>query len=293
MDAKQSWPRILFPRSINEALEMSGNENQSVFWAGGTRLSSSGDRSAARIKLPKVVIALSMVEEMARASRSENGLEIGAMLSLDRLASISRLAAITPGLSRLLRSIGTRPLRCRATVGGNLAYQERRGDLLPLLQLLDTKVEIRYLRERRSRRKPVATVRRIPLALLEGEDGLRRGDLITKISIPAGKWNFAMIEKLPSITGPGGRELIFQAIARLDKGTLADWRMAIWDGRDAVIRNRDLEVALAGSPLPLTSRNLEDLEEGIVKATKGWSDRKEDRNTAICLARTFMKRAAG
>lgn len=291
MNGKYASPRVLFPKTIAEALELSDSEPEALFWAGGTRFAENTPRHGNFIDLPRVVIALSLVEELARASRSENSLEIGAMMSLDRLAGIGR-NALPAGLSDVLSSIGTRPLRSRATIGGNLGSKGRRGDLTPILQLLDAKVEIRYLRERKGRRKPVPSVRRIPLVLLEEEDGLRRGDLITRISIPTELWNFAVVEKLPP-SFPGAPELIFQAVARLDKGTLVDWRMSFWDGWGPILKNRNIEASLAGSPLPLPRRSLDTLDDAVSETTSVWKDRKTDREAAKSLARAFMKHAAG
>ena len=291
---KQAAPRVLFPRTINQALEYYGSESDAVFWAGGTGFARRGSRVGRRVELPKVVIALSLVEEMARASRTDSSLEIGATMSLDRLAAIGR-NALPPGLNDVLSGIGTRPLRCRATIGGNLASGNRhdglaKGDLLPLLQLLDAKVEIRYLRERKGRRKPVATVKRIPLMVLEEEHGLRRGDLMTRISIPTGTWNFAVVEKLVPVDRDS-TPLIFQAVAQVEKNTLVDWRMIFWDGEGPYLRHRDIEASLAGSPLPLTRRSTEMLDEAVLQTVGDIG--KTDRQTAVCLARTFLKRAAG
>ena len=126
MKDKVSVPRVLFPRSIAEALEYAVAEPEGVFWAGGTRLSREGG-DGPLLAIPKTVISLGLVEELARASRSEQGLEIGAMMSLDRLASIGR-SALPAGMPEALSLIGTRPLRCRATLGGHLALREGPGD---------------------------------------------------------------------------------------------------------------------------------------------------------------------
>lgn len=294
MVSKQAVPRILFPRTIGQALEFHGAEPGAIFWAGGTGFARIAPRTGRRVELPKVVIALSLVEELARASRTESSLEIGATMSLDRLASIGR-NALPPGLTDVLTGIGTRPLRCRATIGGNLASGSRqddlpRGDLLPLLQLLDAKVEIRYLRERRGRRKPVATVKRIPLMVLDEESGLRRGDLMIRISIPTGTWNVGMAEKLPPLDAESP-QLIFQAVARVEKNVLVDWRMVFWDGSGRILRDRDMEAALAGSPLPLPRRSADLLDQAVMRTVGGYG--KTDRETAVCLARAFLRRAAG
>ncbi len=288
MAAKQGLPRILFPRSINQALEYHDSEPDAVFWAGGTGFAIDDPRSSSPVVLPKVVIALSLVEELARASRSENSIEVGAMMSLDRLASIGR-KNLPPGLAEVLSNIGTWPLRCRATLGGNLASE---GDLLPLLQMLDAKIEIRYLRERKGRRKPVPTASRVPLMILDEEKGLRRGDLITRISIPTDIWNFAVVKKIGS-SGFRDADLSFLAVAKVDKSTLVDWRMCFRDAKGRVYRDRDIEAVLAGSPLPLARRSSEHLDEAVKQSLMNWQGDSHNRERALCLVRAFMRQAAG
>ncbi|MCK5251197.1 MAG: FAD binding domain-containing protein [Spirochaetaceae bacterium] len=287
---KYASPRVLFPRTINEALEMTGVEPDAVFWAGGTHLSRITNRKVV-IDLPKVVISLGNVEELARASRSEHSLDIGAMMTLDRLASIGK-STLPAGLYNAITRIGNHPLRCRATIGGHLALRDRLGDLRPLLQLLETKIETRFLRERRGRRKPVSAIRKFPIALLEEKPGLSKGELITRISIPTENWNIGVYEKVFPAADTG-RILIFTALARIEKNVLIEWRMAFSDGRTGVLRDRELEVDMAGRPLPLSPRELESLDEAVDAMTAPWENRIYERETAKSLARGFLNRAGG
>lgn len=155
MSLNRTSPRVLFPKTINEALEFVVSERDADFWAGGTQITGYST-SKSVIKMPDVVIALGHVEELARASRSERSLELGSMMSLDRLRSIGRHTLPT-GLYDAIAAVGNRPIRCRATIGGHLAMSGRIGDLKPFLQLLETRVEIRFLKKKRKRRKSLSS----------------------------------------------------------------------------------------------------------------------------------------
>jgi CO/xanthine dehydrogenase FAD-binding subunit len=288
MAEKHASPRVFFPRTVSEALDLANDQPDFVFWAGGTHLSRYS-KTPGLIDLPRTVIALGYVEELVRASRSEHGLELGSMMSLDRLTSIGR-SALPTGLPEALSGIGTRPLRCRATLGGHLGRKGIIGDLAPLLQILDSRIETRYLRERRGRRKPTAATRKIPVSLLAGDEGLRKGELITRVSIPNEPWNFGAVEKIYPESKPG-RVLIFSALARLDKGMLSEWRMALSDGLGNILRDREMEVGMAGKPLPLSKKDLDGMVEAIRELTEPWSDREYERKAAMGLARGFMIRA--
>ncbi len=285
MNLKYTSPRVFFPKSINEALEMNRSEADAVFWAGGTHLSRYSENKTV-ISLPKNVISLGMVEELARASRSENSLEIGSMMTLDRLAAIGR-STLPAGLHDAIIRIGSRPMRCRATIGGHLAIKDKIGDLRPLLQLLETTVETRSLKERHSRRKAMSVTRKIPLALLEEKTGPGKGELICRISIPTESWDFGTYRKvLP--TGDEERFLIFTALARVEKEVLTELRMAFSDGYTSVLRDRDVEVGMAGRPLPLSSKELESLDDAVATITSSWEERDYEKETVKKLVRSFM-----
>ncbi|PIE04299.1 MAG: hypothetical protein CSA76_04945 [Spirochaetales bacterium] len=292
MVSKHTSPRVLFPQSINEALQMAAGENSPVFWAGGTGITASLKPNSSLLNLPKVIISLRMLDELTRASRSELGMEIGSMVTLDRLASIRR-RILPPGLPETLALTGNKPLRCRATLGGHIAQalnRKEQGCLLPLLQLLEATVEIRYLRER-PRRKPVSAVKRIPLTQLENEEGLGSSQLITRVNIPASSWNFVVVEKLPSSESTAS-PLLFHSLARIEKSVLTDWRAAVSDATGRILRNRETEAVVSGRSLPFSARDRSALEDGIKWLTKPWEDRPEDCAAVLRLAFDFMRKAA-
>ncbi len=298
---KYTSPRVLFPGTINEALELAARENSPVFWSGGTAITDRPESHSTLINLPKAIISLRMINELTRTARSETGMEISSMVTLDRLASISR-RILAPGIFETLTLIGSRPLRCRATLGGHIAeyFIKSKSDqstcthpsgyLVPLLQLLDASVEIRYLRER-ARRKPVSAVKRIPLTLLEGEEGLGSREIITKINIPAGGWNFVVVECLPSEDNSAS-PLLFQALAKVEKSVITDWRIAVMDGTGKILRNRETEAILSGHSLPLSEKDISSLENGIKGLTESWENRKKDQNTVLRLTHYFMRKVS-
>ncbi len=285
MNLKYTSPRVFFPKSISEALERNRSEADAVFWAGGTHLSRYTENKTV-ISLPKNVISLGMVEELARASRSEHSLEIGSMMTLDRLAAIGR-NTLPAGLYDAIIRIGSRPMRCRATIGGHLAVKDKIGDLRPLLQLLETTVETRSLKERHGRRKALSLTRKFPIALLEGKPGLGGGELICRISIPTESWDYGTYKKIIP-TEDEERFFIFTALARVEKEVLTDLRMAFSDGYTGVLRDRDVEVGMAGRPLRLNTKELESLDDAVDTITEPWEKRDYEKETAKRLVRSFM-----
>ena len=284
---KYTSPRVFFPRTINETLEIVEREPNAIFGAGGTELSRHSMKKDL-IDLPKTVISLGLVEELARVSRSENGLDIGAMMTLERLLHIGK-STLPTGLHKVINCIGNLPLRNRATIGGHLALRTRIGDLHPLLQLLDTKIEIRSP-GRRVRKHSLAN--KIPIVLLEERTLLNPRELISRISIPTDNWNIGFYRKI----SPGSDEkriLIFTALARVEGEVLSECRMALSDGYTGILRNRELEVYMTGQSLPFGHKELKILDESIFELTSPWKTRSYDRKTAMACARGFLKRVEG
>lgn len=266
---------------------MAERESNAVFWAGGTDFARNS-MSKEIIDSPKTVISLGLVEELARASRSEYSLDIGAMMTLERLLGIGKNTLPT-GLYEAIKSIGNLPLRNRATIGGHIALRNRIGELRPFLQLLDSKIEIRSSRHRGRKR---ILVRKFPIALLEEKSFLNHRGLISKISIPTGNWDIGFHKKiLPS--NDEKRILIFTALASIKEGVLNECRMAFSDGYTGILRNRELEMYMTGQALPLGNKELKTLDEAILKLTEPWKERSYDRKTAMACAKGFLRRVEG
>lgn len=289
MRSKALAPRILFPRTVNEALELAMEQPTAIIWAGGTWLSGiSSDRDY--IDLPSAVISLGRIDELHRASRSDRALELGAMMTLDQIAGFGP-STLPSGLSHALTTVGTRPLRCRATLGGHLAVSDILGDLWPLLVILDTQVEIKYLKNRR-RRRSLPSVRRIPLAMLEEKSSedrrLMKGEIITRIRIPNEPWDYSVFQKVLPKGGNDTRRLLFAGIARVEKGFVTGVRIAVSIGKGLVLRNRDLEADLSGRSIPLNSRERESVVESLDSLTAPWAEKPYERESFRRMAVSFL-----
>ena len=69
--------------------------------------------------------------------------------------------------------------------------------------------------------------------------------------------------------------------------------MALSDGVGGILRDRDLEVNLAGRPLPLSQKELDGLDSAIEKLTSPWNGREYERLAAKRMAREFLDDAGG
>lgn len=115
------------PRSLAESLEVKSDHPDAVPVAGGTDLMV--EINARRLR-PGALLDLSRVAEL-REWRRENGtVFVGAGVTFARIAE--ELGELT-ALAEAARSVGSRQIRNRATIGGNVATASPAGDSLPVL----------------------------------------------------------------------------------------------------------------------------------------------------------------
>ncbi len=116
--------RYLAPRHLDEAAQMLEQEgDEAMLVAGGTDLYPNMKR---RQFTPQVLIGLRAIPELKTISGSpEQGMRIGAGVTLTRLAEHPVLLEHYPALATAAGSVSTPQLRNAGTIGGNLLLDTR------------------------------------------------------------------------------------------------------------------------------------------------------------------------
>ncbi|MEZ5738573.1 MAG: 4-hydroxybenzoyl-CoA reductase subunit beta [Burkholderiaceae bacterium] len=202
------------PSALAEVTDMLAANDNARLLAGGTDLLPNLRRG---IERPGVVIDLGAVAALAEVRAEDNGLAVGAGVTLTRLASDPQIERQYPAISQAAGSVAGRGHRNAATVGGNLCLDTRcvfynqsewwraandyclkrggkvchvaplgerchaafSGDLAPALLVLASEVELASVRG----------LRRLPLAELYRDDGaahltMARDEILTRVFIP-------------------------------------------------------------------------------------------------------------
>jgi CO/xanthine dehydrogenase FAD-binding subunit len=129
---------VRFPSTPEEAIAEIGAPYRTAVLAGGTDLLFDLERARPPIER---VVSLSRLP-WGTLERREGKLRIGSTLPLRTLELDPRLATDLPGLAEAIRSVGSVPLRHRATIGGNLARASPASDLIPVLLALGASVRL-------------------------------------------------------------------------------------------------------------------------------------------------------
>ena len=119
--------RFFLPRTEAELVELLGSQPQARIVAGGTDLALEVTK---RFEAPPLLISLDAIAELAGCADRGDQLFIGATTRLSDLEAYARDAL--PALERMLRYFGSRQIKHRATVGGNLVNASPIGDLPPV-----------------------------------------------------------------------------------------------------------------------------------------------------------------
>jgi 4-hydroxybenzoyl-CoA reductase subunit beta len=213
MTAPLSEFRIVRPRTIKDAIAARLDCPKARFLAGGTDLLVNMRRG---ISSPDLLIDLSGINELAEVEVTENGITIGAGVSIETLTRNETVTAHYPGLAEAAHAIAGPAHRAMGTIGGNLCLDTRciyynqsewwrranayclknrgsvchvapqgqrchaafSGDLAPALLVLDARIEIVGPQDHRQ----------MPLSDLYVEDGkahlaLADGELLTAVHL--------------------------------------------------------------------------------------------------------------
>jgi CO/xanthine dehydrogenase FAD-binding subunit len=161
---------VLQPQTLHDALRARRDAPEAVVVAGGTEVMPFRNRG----ERPGPLLDLSRVDELRRVANG-GPVRLGATVTYTRV--IEELAERFPVLAASARTIASRQVRNRATIGGALAIADPSGDMLAALVASDAEVELASTEG--TRRLPAA-------AFLTGAYAcdVRSGELITAVILP-------------------------------------------------------------------------------------------------------------
>jgi len=277
--------RVFRPKSLGGLLRLYARNPDAMLYAGGTEIIPHHQRGSGRhLALPEKVIYLGAVPDLARISRSQRFLDIGACLSVSRILSMGR-NVLPPVLFASLSGIGTPSIRNLVTLGGNLCASQSRGDIRSALSVIDAQIELRS----------AAGTRWVGVAQLapgvEGVD-LSPGEVLTRVRVPLEEWDVHHFRKVP-LEGLGSHgSLCFAAVAHFPKGALDALRLCFSAPSLPLFRSRTLESRLKSARLPIPAKQAEALvaELRVSLGPGREADRQSGyvRATAVRLARAFL-----
>lgn len=227
--------RFLAPTELDEALRALADGARIVHGATDLGLSIN-----LRHQTYDHMISLERIDALHRLESTAEGHRIGAGVPLAELEDWS--ADQVPVLHRMLRYFGSRLIKNRATLGGNLANASPIGDLAPVLLALDARLHLR------SHRGP----RVVPIDhFFRGyrQTALEADELIEAVQVPRA----AADTRMSAFKVSRRRELDICAVSaafalRVEEGRVAHVRLAYGGMAATPARALRTEAALLGRP---------------------------------------------
>ena len=131
------------PDSVDAAVKLLAEaEGQASLLAGGTDLLVKMKHRQMR---PRLVVSLNRLEGLAGVEQTENGVRLGPLTSMTRLASSPLLHEAWSAVAEGAAVVGGPIIRNRATVGGNIVNARPCADTVPGLMALGARLRLQGL----------------------------------------------------------------------------------------------------------------------------------------------------
>ena len=252
VDYEHAGERFLRPTSLVGLLRLLGQFPAGRLVAGATEL---GLDLTKRFKKFPALISVEAVPELKELQRTGTEWRIGAAVTLTQVEE--QLADEFPALADMLRVFGSRQVRNRATLGGNLATASPIGDSAPVLLALDAKVVLVSLNRGKNGRPGALSERTLPISeffLAYRKTALRSGEILKTIIVPRLAFEPGVVRKCAWQKVSKRREMDISTVAAcfavdLDAANLVRHARLAYGGVAAMpVRALKTEQALLGKP---------------------------------------------
>jgi xanthine dehydrogenase molybdopterin binding subunit/xanthine dehydrogenase small subunit len=184
LEYEYAGERFFRPTSLGDLLQLLGQFPDARLIAGATEL---GLDITKRFKKFSMLISVEAVPGLKEIRRADAEWHIGAAVTLTQIEE--SMADEFPALADMLRVFGSRQVRNRATMGGNLVTASPIGDSAPLLLALDARVVLASLSSGAGVSPVLLSERTLPLHeffVAYRKTALRPGEILKTIIVPRG-----------------------------------------------------------------------------------------------------------
>jgi aerobic carbon-monoxide dehydrogenase medium subunit len=235
----------LEPSTLDEALALlaqHGDEAKLV--AGGTGLVNFMKQ---RLVRPRFVIGLRALKPLAQVEEV-SGLRIGALTTLQSLATGESVRHLAPLLAEACGHVATVRIRCMATIGGAMAHADPNLDAPPALMAMDAQIIAHSQRGQR-------TIPTDQFFIGYYESMLAQDEIVTEILIPeqlAGSGT-AFLKFLPATQDDYATVSVAARLALDGNGIISEPRIALGAAAMVPVRAKAAEAMLSGKVADATT----------------------------------------
>lgn len=209
--------------------------------------------------MPEKSIPLRLIPEMLTIERHELYIDIGGSVTLSDIL-LKEGGNLPEILREALQTIGTERIRALATIGGNIAAKDTHHTLYSPLLALNARLELRT---------PADTAL-VPLAKF---DGIRDGQILTKVRIPLDDWEVEIFRRIGPPNRIGPLSASFSFLASTQRNVVSNLKIVF--AGDPLFYSNEFENRIIGTRLPLTGKLI---DESIEEAEKIYEEENPSSN---------------
>lgn len=226
---------ILYAKNIAEVITLQKNNLSSRIIGGCTQLE----------ELPEKSISIRALKDLKQIIRHERFIEVGPAATLSEIIDVGQ-NHLPQVLYEALNSIANPIIRNMATIGGNICAEGQKLTLFAPLMALDTKLEFKNQTETRT--ESIRNFKSIP-----------EGFILSNIKIPLMDADISIFRRIGSEHTITPQSASFAFLADTEKNSLTGIRLAF--AGPFIFSSKILENSLIGKRLPLTQKDIDQIEE--------------------------------
>ena len=254
--------KVFFPSSLNELWNHWNRHSGGILFSGSAAWMQT--QTSRLFSMPDVVLSLDNIDELRKIDRTERYLEIGSMVTLNKILTLGKI--VPEALALSIKSTTTNLMRNLTTLGSCICRRSTPEPVLASLTALDSRYELRSVSQSR-------WVTASQFSALSSAAMLAPQECLIRIRIPLESWDYTLCRDFSAKeSGNNGNEFaVF--LARIHKDILSDVRL-IFSGT-TILRDKNSELALIGNKLPLDKRTTENfihVWQDHLSAIEGRSD---------------------
>ncbi len=236
--------KLIIPENINELHQAVLKNPDYIFFAGGTHLMKKGDLFPNNNS--KTIISLEKIKELFEVTRNIKHVEVGAMVTTNKLLEIGNLAFNDLLLDTLINT-ATHIIRNQITIGGALATSEIRYSLPATLSCMGATVELLDLSKNKLNTKiiPIEKMYKKNTLLLE------KGTIIKKIKIPLETYDFERFISIGSPIKDPESSVIFAFRADINQTLINNLKLCVTFPKAGIFNSSNILSELEGAQIPI------------------------------------------
>ncbi len=224
------------PKTYKEALNLLA-QNELLIIAGGTDLMVKFKSISGLLpKFKKDMLFISHLAELDFIKKEKNSIHIGANVTLEKVLNSKHTHYL---LKKALLIMASPAIRNMGTVGGNIVNASPAGDTLPVLYVLNTKIVVESLDNKRI----------IPIEdFIVGPSKtiLKENELVKEIIIEDKSFDYMVFEKIGTRQADAISKISFAAVTNIKNSNISDFRVSFGAVGPRIVREKELEKKVIG-----------------------------------------------